>query len=126
MSGKKKKTKAHGPLKLGWKIRGMLRERFPMMDGRRLLMLNIPYIIIFYMADKAAWLFRHCTGDSLTEKAGVLFLNFQMAFDSPLPSIHEHDLLAGAAGAAAVKLAVYMKGKNAKKYRQGEEYGSAR
>lgn len=97
-----------------------------MMDGRRLLMLNIPYIIIFYMADKAAWLFRHCTGDSLTEKAGVLFLNFQMAFDSPLPSIHEHDLLAGAAGAAAVKLAVYMKGKNAKKYRQGEEYGSAR
>ncbi len=126
MSGKKKKAKAHEPSKPDWKISGMLKEKFPLMDGRRLLMLNIPYIIIFYMVDKAAWLFRHCMGDSFAEKAGVLFLNFQMAFDNPVPSIYGHDLLAGIAGAAAVKLAVYMKGKNAKKYRQGEEYGSAR
>ena len=89
-------------------------------------MLNIPYVIVFYLADRLAWLYRHCTGDSLIAKAGVLFLNFQMAFENPFPSLHGYDLLAGIAGAAAVKLAVYMKGKNAKKYRHGEEYGSAR
>ena len=89
-------------------------------------MLNVPYGIIFYLADKLAWLYRHCIGDSLMDKAMALFLNFQMAFENPFPSIHGIDLLAGATGAVAVKAMVYLKGKNAKKYRQGVEYGSAR
>jgi len=108
------------------KIRGMICEKMSVVDTKRLIMLNIPYVIVFYLVDKTAWLYRHCIGDSLIAKAGVLFLNFQMAFENPLPSLHGYDLLAGIAGATGVKLIVYMKGKNAKKYRQGEEYGSAR
>ncbi|MBC5744874.1 type IV secretory system conjugative DNA transfer family protein [Lachnospiraceae bacterium MD308] len=104
----------------------MIHEKMPVVDGKRLVMLNIPYVIVFYLVDKIAWLYRHCIGDSLIVKAGVLFLNFQMAFENPLPSLHGYDLLAGIGGAIIVKLIVYMKGKNAKKYRQGEEYGSAR
>ena len=98
----------------------------PSVDVKRLLMLNIPYMIVFYLIDKVAWLYRHCMGDSLINKAGILFLNFQLAFQKPLPSIHGIDILVGVVGAAAVKLMVYLKGKNAKKYRQGVEYGSAR
>ena len=60
------------------------------------------------------------------ERLGVLFLNFQLAFADVLPSIHAYDLAAGVIAAIAVKMAVYLKGKNAKKYRRGEEYGSAR
>ncbi len=75
---------------------------------------------------KLAWLYRHCVGDSFAERAGVLFLNFQLAFDNPVPSFYAYDLAVGAIGAAAVKGMVYLKGKNAKKYRQGAEYGSAR
>ena len=65
-------------------------------------------------------------GNSFAERAGVLFLNFQLAFENPVPSFRVRDLVAGAVSAAAVKAMVYLKGKNAKKYRQGVEYGSAR
>nr|WP_303007555.1 type IV secretory system conjugative DNA transfer family protein [uncultured Anaerostipes sp.] len=98
----------------------------PPIDGKRLIMLNIPYVIVFYLADRVAWLYRHCVGGSLVERLGVLFLNFQLAFSDVLPSIHAYDLAAGVIAAIAVKMAVYLKGKNAKKYRRGEEYGSAR
>ena len=54
------------------------------------------------------------------------FANFGAAFANPLPSFHPVDLLIGVAGGALLKLAVYIKGKNRKKFRQGEEYGSAR
>ena len=62
----------------------------------------------------------------LIERVGVLFLNFSLAFRNVFPSVHPQDLCVGAAGAVFVKLIVYLKGKNAKKYRQGVEYGSAR
>lgn len=100
--------------------------RLPPVNLKRLVTLNIPYVIVFYLVDKCAWLYRHCMGDSLVEKLGVLFLNFQLAFSSYFPSFHLYDLAAGVIGAAAVKLVVYEKGRNAKKYRQGVEYGSAR
>jgi len=96
------------------------------MDMKRLLLLNFPYLAAVYVFDKAAWLYRHCLGESMAEKAGVLFMNFSVAFENPFPSLHPRDLFTGAAGAALVKAAVYMKGKNAKKFRHGEEYGSAR
>lgn len=97
-----------------------------MKKNKRLIMLNIPYVIVFYLVDKMAWLFRYCTGDSLINRLGVLFLNFQLAFKNPLLSIHLQDIVVGLIGAAAIKALVYLKGKNAKKFRQGEEYGSAR
>ena len=101
-------------------------EGLQRMDWKRLFLLNLPYTAAVYIFDKSAWLYRHCMGESMAERAGVLFMNFSVAFDNPFPSLHPSDLLIGAAGAALVKTAVYMKGKNAKKFRHGEEYGSAR
>ena len=95
-------------------------------NSLRILALNTPYVIIFYLVDKEAWLYQYCQGDSSVERLMVLLLNFQMAFTSVLPSIEKMPLLAGFTGALAVKLLVMMKMKNAKKFRQGEEYGSAR
>ena len=123
MSGKKESVSLHD---LTGKITGSLSEKFSMIDKKRLLMMNVPYIIVFYLVDKLAWLYRHCIGNSFAEKAGVLFLNFQMAFENPVPSFYAYDLAVGVVGAAVVKGMVYLIGKNAKKYRQGVEYGSAR
>ena len=95
-------------------------------DMKKLILLNFPYIIAFYMVEKAAWLYRHCNGDSVVDKLMVLFMNFGLAYKSVLPSFHPFDLMVGLVGAAALKAVIYFKGKNAKKYRQGEEYGSAR
>lgn len=125
MSGKKQKADAGIPERIR-KLAGSIRGRMPPIDGKRLIMLNIPYVIVFYLADRVTWLYRHCVGGSLVERLGVLFLNFQLAFSDVLPSIHAYDLVAGVIAAIAVKMAVYLKGKNAKKYRRGEEYGSAR
>lgn len=95
-------------------------------DMKKLILLNFPYIIAFYMVEKAAWLYRHCNGDSVVERLMVLFMNFGLAYKNALPSFHPFDLLVGLVGAVVLKAVIYFKGKNAKKYRQGEEYGSAR
>ena len=95
-------------------------------DMKKLILLNFPYIIAFYMVEKAAWLYRHCNGDSVVDRLMVLFMNFGLAYKSVLPSFHPCDLMVGLVSAAALKAVIYFKGKNAKKYRQGEEYGSAR
>ena len=95
-------------------------------DMKKLILLNFPYIIAFCMVEKAAWLYRHCNGDSVVDRLMVLFMNFGLAYKSVLPSCHPFDLMVGLVGAAALKAVIYFKGKNAKKYRQGEEYGSAR
>jgi len=95
-------------------------------DLKKFLMLNFPYFIIFYLVDKTVWLFRHCVGDTLIDRVTVLFSNYGLAFSKPLPSLHIYDLLAGVAAALAVKGILYARKKNAKKYRQGVEYGSAR
>ena len=95
-------------------------------DLKKFLLLNFPYFIIFYLVDKTVWLFRHCVGDTLIDRVTVLFNNYGMAFSKPLPSLHIYDLLAGVAAALAVKGILYSRKKNAKKYRQGVEYGSAR
>lgn len=95
-------------------------------DVKKFLTLNFPYLIIFYLVEKSAWLYRHCVGDSVVDKLYALFLNFNLAFAKPLPSFHPYDLLAGVIGAVAVKGFLYCRSKNAKKFRQGVEYGSAR
>ena len=130
MSGRqKKKGKQSDEMKLSdlpGKLLHSLMEKLPPIDGKRLAIQSIPYVIIFYLVDKVAWLYRHCVGDSLVAKVGILFLNFQMAFDHPIPSFYGYDLLVGMTGTVLVRALVYIKGKNAKKYRQGVEYGSAR
>ena len=110
----------------GKKAAAAISGRMQSADVKKLILLNFPYIIAFYMVEKAAWLYRHCNGDTIVDKLMVLFMNFGLAYKSYLPSVHPFDLLVGLIGAAALKAVIYFKGKNAKKYRQGEEYGSAR
>ena len=95
-------------------------------DIKRFLRLNFPYFFIFYFADKTLWLFRHCLGDTLFDRFYALISNYGLIFSRPLPSLHIYDLLAGVGTALAVKGILYTRKKNAKKYRQGVEYGSAR
>ena len=63
-------------------------------DMKKLILLDFPYIIAFYMVEKAAWLYRHCNGDSVMDRLMVLFMNFGLAYKSALPSFHPFDLLA--------------------------------
>lgn len=95
-------------------------------DAKKHLLPYIPYVIIFYVVNKTVWLFRHCVGDSLLTRVSVLFENYTMAFSRPLPSFNLYDLAFGAGAAVLVWAILYFRKKNAKKFRQGEEYGSAR
>lgn len=103
-----------------------MKNRIRGKDLKKVLILNLPYVFLFYMADKAFWLFRHCVGGDIIQRVGIVLLNFGLAFHSILPSMFWQDLLAGATVIATIKLVIYTKGKNAKKFRKGEEYGSAR
>ena len=104
----------------------MMREKLQKIQIKRLVILNLPYFFIFYVADKGSWLYRHCLGESMVQRLGVMLVNFRLAFLSWLPSIALQDLTVGVLAAGALKLVVYYRSKNAKKFRQGVEYGSAR
>lgn len=95
-------------------------------DIKRLILLNLPYVFAFYFVNKIATVFRLAPGIEMVDKLTGGFANFGAAFANPLPSFNPIDLLFGVAAGALLKLAVYLKGKNRKKFRQGEEYGSAR
>ena len=118
----KKKPKARSPGKLETAIQQSLSK----VSVKKLVAMNIPYLIAFYVVEKCAWLYRHCIGGTVVQKLGVMLMNLPVAFRSWIPSFHIRDLLAGIIGALLLRCVVYMKGKNAKKFRQGEEYGSAR
>ena len=87
---------------------------------------NLPYLFFVYLFDKAAQAFRLAPGADLSGKILYLGKGFADAFASAAPSFVLTDLLIGIAGAALIRLIVYVKGRNAKKYRKGIEYGSAR
>ena len=89
-------------------------------DVKKLILLNLPYVFAFYFADKIAAVFRLAPGTEFIDKLTNGFAVFGTAFANPLPSF------IGVIAGALLKLAVYVKGKNRKKFRQGEEYGSAR
>ena len=94
--------------------------------AKKLLILYLPYIILGLIATKLGQAWRMATGADIGEKILNLIANFSVAFQSPLPSFHPADLLLGFFIAAAIRLYVYVKAKNAKKYRKNVEYGSAR
>lgn len=96
------------------------------MNTKKLILANLPYLLFAYPFDKLAQAFRLAPGADLSAKLLSIQDGFSMAFASPVPSLEPADLLIGIAGALILRLAVYMKGKNAKKYRHGMEYGSAR
>ena len=87
---------------------------------------NLPYLLFVYLFDKAWQALRLTPGVDASEKLLRLSEGFTAALASYAPSFHPADLLIGIAGAVVIRLIVYMKGKNAKKYRKNVEYGSAR
>lgn len=93
---------------------------------RKLLILNIPYFLLALFFTKVSQAWRYSAGFDLGQKILNLREGFSIAFNSPLPSFYPQDLLFGILIAAIIRLVVYIKGKNAKKYRKGIEYGSAR
>ena len=79
---KKKKPGIRG---LSANLKEWLMEKIASIDIKRAAILNIPYVIVFYLMDKTACLYRYCIGDSFAERVGVLFLNIQMAFNQDCP-----------------------------------------
>ena len=93
---------------------------------KKYLLPNLPYLFFVYLFDKLCQAVRLAPGLDASEKLLRIAQGFTEAFASLWLSLHPLDLLLGVAGAALVRLAVYLKAKNAKKYRRGVEYGSAR
>ena len=92
----------------------------------KLLALYLPYILLGLMATNFGEAWRLAEGKELGDKIMSMMGAVPLAFASPLPSLHPLDLLVGLCCGAGLRLAVYLRGKNAKKYRHGMEYGSAR
>ena len=92
---------------------------------KKLLILNAPYLLFIYLFDKIGQAVRLSPGADLSGKVLSLADGFSAAFANPLPSLAPMDLLIGIVGAVLIRLIVYVKGKNAKKYRKGIEYGVA-
>ena len=93
---------------------------------KKVLLPNLPYLLFAWLFDKLCQAVRLAPGADASEKLLRIAQGFTEAFASLWLSLHPLDLLLGVAGAALVRLAVYLKAKNAKKYRRGVEYGSAR
>ena len=93
---------------------------------KKYLLPNLPYLFFVYLFDNLCQAVRLAPGPDVSEKLLHIGQGFQTAFASSAPSFHALDICVGILGAILVRLAVYVKGKNAKKYRKGIEYGSAR
>ena len=93
---------------------------------KKVLLLNAPYALFALFATKIGLAMRLAPGSGIKEKAPHILDGLVVAFADLWPSLHPFDILVGIAVACLIRLAVYMKGKNAKKYRKNEEYGSAR
>ena len=92
----------------------------------KLLALYLPYILLGLVATNFGEAWRLAEGKELGDKIMAMMGTISVAFANPLPSLHPLDLLVGLCCGAGLRLAVYLRGKNAKKYRHGMEYGSAR
>ena len=95
-------------------------------NTKRLVILNLPYILMGLYATNLGLAWRMAAGADMTEKMQSLMAVLPDALGRIIPSSHPLDLLVGLCCGAGLRLAVYLKGKNAKKYRHGSEYGSAR
>ena len=92
----------------------------------KLLALYLPYLLVGLAATNFGEVWRLAEGKELGDRIMSMMRTFPLAFANPLPSLHPLDLLVGLCCGAGLRLAVYLRGKNAKKYRHGREYGSAR
>ena len=97
------------------------------LDWKKLLVTYFPYLVFAWLFNKAGQCYRLAAGADMVKKAMGMLTGLGTAIkQNPLPSLFPRDLLVGVIGAAAIRIAVYFKIKNAKKYRPGREYGSAR
>ena len=103
-----------------------LKAKTGSVEKKKLILINLPYILAGYFCDKIAWLWRVSPGSNASDKMMAAMNGLNDLFSNPLPSFSPKDLLIGIAGGVALRLVVYFKAKNAKKFRQGIEYGSAR
>ena len=95
-------------------------------DMKKQIIMNLPYLIVFYAGNKVSWLFRVIRLNDLGEKILYVMNHMGLAFQNPLPSFNIQDVLIGMILALLFKGMVYLKSLEKKKYRMGEEYGSAR
>lgn len=102
------------------------KEAVKQLQWKKVILLNAPYIVFAYFFNRIAWLYRVSQGTSGMEKLLETLNHFEQAFEAVLPSLHYWDLFYGMLGGVAAKLIVHCRTKNAKKYRHGKEYGSAR
>ena len=93
---------------------------------KKLIILNIPYVVIGLFCTNIGEAWRMAAGTDISTKLLGFFTSMGAAWGNPMPSLHPFDLCIGLAIGAAFRLVVYVRSKNAKKYRHGEEYGSAR
>jgi type IV secretion system protein VirD4 len=93
---------------------------------KKRIMPNVPYVFVFWFANKIGTAYRLADGKDVVNKIAGSVNTLGDAMKNIVPSLHPFDLLIGVCGAALIFLVVYIKGKNAKKYRKGAEYGSAR
>lgn len=105
---------------------GKFRTKMENIDKKKFFLMNFPYILTWYFCDKIAWLWRVSSGQDVSEKMMAVIMGLEDLFSYPLPSLHPKDLFVGAGCGIALYFAVYIKTKNAKKFRHGMEYGSAR
>ena len=101
-------------------------KKLPKINTSKLLKAALPYILVGLMATKLGQAYRMASGGDVLDRIFGAFLKIGEAFASPLPSLHPFDLLVGAACGALLWFIVYQKSKNARKYRRGAEYGTAR
>ena len=96
------------------------------MNVKKLVLTNLPYVLIGLVCTNLGEAWRMADGADASEKILSLFVAIPAAFGNPLPSFHALDLCVGLGCGLLLRLAVYLRGKNAKKYRHGYEYGAAR
>lgn len=92
---------------------------------KKIILSNLPYAIFAYAGNKLAFAYRIAEGEGFQEKLPPFLYEIGTSFTKVFPSFNHVDLLAGISVAALMKMILYMKSKNKKKFRQGEEYGSA-
>lgn len=95
-------------------------------ETKKIVLKGLPYALIFYVFNQISELFRLIESESLINRFAQLLMQLGRIFETPLLSFKTNDLLVGIIGSASIYLLIYIKGKNAKKYRKGTEYGSAR
>ena len=96
------------------------------MDMKKLLIASLPYILFGYLFNKLAWLYRMSMAEDVLGKLMEVMERFQEAFVYPFPSFQQTDILTGIVAGGFLRMAVAIRGSNAKKFRHGMEYGSAR